>query len=150
MNFHWFYKCWKCTHSEVILGASSELQVKPLHAYICGAHGSPCQSSLEILFVCLMSMIAATVYLLEEILLKIIIIQGKKWKEGGIGIFFIHNMISTDWKFKKKKRRSYFIIKFVILTLFPIETFLVRQWKYMMFILWIFVNAGGYINYIYY
>ena len=54
--------CWKCTHSEIIIGVSSdELQVKPLHVSSFGTHGSTCQSSLEILNFCLMSMIAATV-----------------------------------------------------------------------------------------
>jgi len=45
----------------MILGVSSELHVKPLHEYLIGEHESPCQSSLEILEVCLMSMIAITV-----------------------------------------------------------------------------------------
>ena len=55
------FTCWKCTHSEIIIGLASELQVKPLHVCSIGTHGSACQSSLEILDVCLMSMIAATV-----------------------------------------------------------------------------------------
>jgi len=78
----------------MILGISSELQVKPLHEYLLGEHGSPCQSSLEILEVCLMSTTAVTV-VYKKMLLKIIIIQ-KKLKGGIRNLeYLLYNMKST-------------------------------------------------------